>query len=237
MYDRSVDRSALVLVMTLLAGCESVLELDHVPDPHGFAPCADQAPSLLCADFDEATPQVYEEGIASQLPAADPGASFEVRGPASSGPNALWVTGTSARYSVSGAAGQPVSHLHASLDLLVTEAPSNAYEVVQIGVSNPGTCSAYLQVNAPKINLMAECGSTRDTVQVLGALPAGWTHWDLDYDPGSTMATLAVNGGTPAMAAASESATGTALVRAGLLYTNNAEEQVGIDNLVITADP
>ena len=237
MYDRSVDRSALVLVMTLLAGCESVLELDHVPDPHGFTPCADQAPALLCADFDEPSPVVYEEGIAGQLPVADPGASFAVRGPASSGANALWVTATTGRYFLSGAGGAPVSHLHASFDLLVTEAPDNAYEVVRIGISNTDACAAYIQVNAPNINLMAECGSTRNMVQVLGALPTSWTHWELDYDPVSTMATLAVNGGTPAMVVAPESTTGPPLAKAGLLYTNGKEEQVGLDNLVVTADP
>lgn len=237
MYDWSVDWSALVLMVTVLAGCESVLDLHHLPDPHGFTPCADQAPSLLCADFDEPTPQIYEEGIPGQLPMAQAGTSFEVRGPASSGANALWVTATTGHYDVSGAAGEPVSHLHAAFDLLVTEGATNAYEVVQIGVSNMGTCSAYLQVNAPAINLMAECGSDRHTVQVLGALPTSWTHWELDYDPVSTMATLAVDGGTPAMVAAPQSAMAPPLVRAGVLYTNGAEEQVGIDNLVITADP
>lgn len=244
MYDPEVDRTALVLALPLLTGCQDVLGLARVPDAPAFAPCADRPPSLLCADFDESMPLAYGDGVPTMLPVATAGVSVTQCAPGVSSTSALCIDSQTAPYAFGPeGAGSAVAHLHASFDVMITRGAPYAYEIVGIGI--PGNanadCVANLQDDPNQgVRLMTDCAGSRQYAELLPGIPATWAHCELDYDATNARATLAIDDGAPGTVDLAQytPVAGPAQARVGVLHQQDATgPAVELDNLVVTADP
>ena len=263
-YDGWVDRRVVLVLLLLVAGCQDILSLSEVtagpqrdaaadavrpvdvaPADAGPLRCATSAPTLFCADFDEMTPVVYEQGVpvAIQFPAGGAGVVADVMASGVSPPSALHVDSTNAAYSIDDhAGGSAVGHLHATFWLNIARDASNAIELVEIGNDggNDSDCVANLQyeVSPPSMQLMTSCGGSRVNQLVLSGIPSGWQSYALDFDVAMGRATLTIGGSAQESASfAHTPVAGPALVRIGVLDSASTGPDVTFDDVVVTASP
>jgi len=225
-------------VVALLSGCDKVLGLDEITTPPPLCPNLAMQP-FLCADFDEATPVVYQDGAMTALPVAT---SATVHPPASTLPNALWIENPAQPYAITDAPSTPtVSVMHAELDLSVAGTPSQSYEVLELGVG-PKTaalpCHVSVQVSANgELSMLPQC-PTRDNAIGVVSIPQGFVHVVLDIDIGQGEAKMTVADSAVAPYSLPGTAQpGSPYASAGVLVTSGPIPTTGLDNLVVTATP
>lgn len=243
-------RAAFLLVV--LAGCDSVLHLQELPQPSPYLQCAKLSPApMFCADFDESTLQYYATGVAMTLPVATGNVTTAQVPSTISPPNALSIDsagdpGNSYAISTS-EPSSAVTHLHATFRLAVARAPSQDATLVNLRVDNPVYQSCFTQlfihtsgVPMPMLSLQSHCGpqSLYDYVDVFTGLPGELTTCEITFDLTTGRATLAVAGQSPAMLDLryTSDVGGAPTAQFGLLSTGGAGPQLEFDDVIVEAD-
>jgi hypothetical protein len=200
----------------------------------------DSTAPFVCADFDEPAGTLYRSGIATPLPAATNGATVELRAPAVSPSNALWMTMNNASYVIT-ANGVPATKLHATFELQLGQIATNPFEIVELRITDAGgnECDVSAQLDNNEVHMFVTCTNSggRLSMNVFPGLPMGWIPCTLDLDLVTATASMSLGNLTPVTVDFHDKqppTTGMAQMRAGVLV-NESNTTLAIDDLVVTA--
>lgn len=241
------------LLVLALASCDKLLSLgpiaplpDAPPDASMFT-CTEHASAFWCADFDEAGPITYGDGMPVMIPAATANITAMARAPASSDPNALWVDATATttgRYDVRYSNAKTVTRVHVELDVDIAQFnTTSSTEIAEIGIdgANGALCHLQLQIDASKVMNVRyfKCnGATQQPATMfLGAIPVGFAHYALDLDIAAGLGSVTFDDATTTVKLATSSATGgTPYADVGVFFIGNpGGPQLAFDNVIATA--
>lgn len=192
--------------------------------------------AFFCATFDDG-PTVFTDGVKLSLVGKG-----EVRPPAISAPNALWLSDVHpGLVDVARKGSGAVTKLTAKMQVRIASLVDVDVAILRLGIIvSTGTCFVDLRPNKETLILQSHCGQPDQYVftQVLSALPAPDSYLELlmttDFALGTT--SVRIGGIVASLTHKAEPQGGAPMMSFGV-EASNLPFEIGYDDVVVTASP
>lgn len=232
----------VAVLIVVLAGCDQLFKLEHLPDasPDATATACSDPRLMFCGGFEEATPTFFVAGAPQQLPLQASMITAMIRPPDATGTNGLWFDsqgGALFEYFSDplGSASVLDATFAINFAMLSINPPTTDVGLFDLDIGN---CYVELELNEQvhALRIHGVCGSTPPVATWLTAVPLNYFRAHFTLDVTHMTATIAVEGqsavhldftGTPAAGAPG--------VHFGVDGTSHAGFVVGFDDIAVTA--